>query len=101
MLLAAFVSPFWGYVCNQSKQVIHRSVVFNVLCHSLRLPKSLAEGVSRLLLAAQEILKVNRLLVQLVGTCHVGTQHDVRVLAGHLHLLSLSSSVVIPYPSNG
>eukprot|EP00730_Choanoeca_flexa_P012513 TRINITY_DN4346_c0_g1_i1.p1 TRINITY_DN4346_c0_g1~~TRINITY_DN4346_c0_g1_i1.p1 ORF type:complete len:546 (+),score=121.99 TRINITY_DN4346_c0_g1_i1:179-1816(+) len=60
ILLAAFVSPFWGYVCNKSKQVIQRSVVFEVLCRSLRLKKNLAESVSRLLLSAQEILKVSR-----------------------------------------
>eukprot|EP00049_Salpingoeca_infusionum_P016368 m.333819 g.333819 ORF g.333819 m.333819 type:complete len:127 (-) comp16067_c0_seq2:69-449(-) len=61
LLMAAYLSPLWGYITGDAKKTSHRSLVFYVLRTSLRLSKTFSEQVCHMLLCAQMFMEVRTL----------------------------------------
>lgn len=55
-LLAAFLSPLWGYVAERTKKWKHSLAPFYIVRHSLKLPVALGEETVRLLQTAHRLV---------------------------------------------
>lgn len=64
LLLAAFLSPLWGYDWSLDKNELRRGLPFYILRHSLKLTVTTGDHVMELLTAAAEIIALSRLWIQ-------------------------------------
>ncbi|EGD77004.1 hypothetical protein PTSG_07347 [Salpingoeca rosetta] len=70
VLLSAFFSPLWGYICSQDKKVTHRSIVYHMLRRGICLSKASAEMICHMLFSAQQFAEVSRQVLKLYVEKH-------------------------------